>query len=163
MDASWTDERVTLLKRLYADGLSASQMAAQLGYVTRNAVVGKLHRLGIAKPPRGKPVPREKKEYKPREVIGVRPAMSGRPALPILALPDPDPDVIENIIPIGQRCGLLDLNESKCRWPLGTPGMIDFYFCGGAPLEGTPYCGYHCRVAYEPPKARHTREYRRRV
>ena len=54
MRMSWTDERVELLKKLWTDGLSASQIAAQLGGVTRNAVIGKVHRLnlsGRAKPP----------------------------------------------------------------------------------------------------------------
>lgn len=156
----WTDPRVELLKKLWADGLSASQIAAQLGGITRNAVVGKIHRMGIAAGTRTKPLPRPaRKTYSPAKVLGVRPAMNGKKACPILELPESECI----IVPLGQRCGLLDLTEQKCHWPLGTPGTIDFYFCGGAPLDGTPYCGYHCRVAYQPPSTRSTREYRRRV
>ena len=60
------------------------------------------------------------------------------------------PELIENIIPIGQRCTLLELNEGKCRWPIGDPGSTEFFFCGGKPLESLPYCGYHSRLAYQP-------------
>jgi GcrA cell cycle regulator len=62
----------------------------------------------------------------------------------------PEPEVIENIIPIGQRCSTLELREGKCRWPIGDPGTPDFFFCGGKTSEGLPYCGYHSRIAYQP-------------
>ena len=68
-----------------------------------------------------------------------------------------EPALIENIIPIGQRCSLLELNESKCRWPIGDPGSVEFFFCGGPPVEGLPYCNYHSRVAYQPATARRDR------
>jgi len=61
-----------------------------------------------------------------------------------------EPEVIENIIPIGQRCSILELTEDKCHWPIGDPKHADFYFCGGRPIKGFPYCGYHSRIAYQP-------------
>ncbi len=67
---------------------------------------------------------------------------------------EPEPELIENIIPLGQRCSLLELGEDKCRWPIGDPGAPEFFFCGGKPIEGLPYCGYHSRVAYQAPADR---------
>ena len=60
------------------------------------------------------------------------------------------PELVENIIPLGQRCSILELSEDKCHWPIGDPGTPDFFFCGGKTIEGLPYCGYHSRVAYQP-------------
>jgi GcrA cell cycle regulator len=151
----WTDERVELLKKLWTDGLSASQIAAELGGITRNAVIGKVHRLGLsgrAKSP-SSAAPRPRKPSAPGHMMRLsRPAMRGNTALATMyeADLDPAPELIENIIQIGQRCSLLELKDSKCRWPIGDPGTAEFFFCGGTPVEGLPYCGYHSRVAYQP-------------
>jgi GcrA cell cycle regulator len=151
----WTDERVELLKKLWTDGLSASQIAAELGGITRNAVIGKVHRLGLsgrAKSPSAS-APRPRKPRASGHMVRLaRPTMRGNTALaPVYeADVEPEPELIENIIPLGQRCSLLELNEAKCRWPIGDPGSTDFFFCGGKPVEGLPYCGYHSRVAYQP-------------
>src|SRR6201982_2043380 len=149
----WTDERVELLKTLWADGLSASQIAAELGGITRNAVIGKVHRLGLsgrAKSPSSS-APRARK---PRShMMRVQRAMSrGNTALALAYEMDqePEPELIENIIPIGQRRTLLELNEDTCRWPIGDPATTEFFFCGGKALEGLPYCSYHSRAAYSP-------------
>jgi len=63
---------------------------------------------------------------------------------------EPEPELIENIIPLGQRCSILELTEAKCHWPIGDPSSPDFFFCGGKTIEGLPYCGYHSRIAYQP-------------
>jgi GcrA cell cycle regulator len=158
----WTEERVELLKKLWTDGLSASQIAAELGGITRNAVIGKVHRLGLsgrAKSP-SSTAPRPRKPRAPGHMMRLaRPAMRGNTALAPMyeADIDSEPEQIENIIPLGQRCTLLELNEDKCRWPIGDPGTSEFFFCGGAPVDGAPYCGYHARVAYQPPAARRDR------
>ncbi|MCC7347871.1 MAG: GcrA cell cycle regulator, partial [Variibacter sp.] len=68
--------------------------------------------------------------------------------------PDPEPELIDNIIPIGQRCTILQLTEATCHWPIGDPGAPDFFFCGGRTQTSQPYCAYHCRVAYQPPQDR---------
>lgn len=152
---TWTDERVDLLKKLWTDGLSASQIAGELGGITRNAVIGKVHRLGLsgrAKSPTST-VPRPRKPRSTTHMLRVpRAAMRGNNALAALHDYDfePEPELIENVIPIGQRCSLLELSEGKCHWPIGDPGSADFFFCGGKPIEGLPYCGYHSRVAYQP-------------
>jgi GcrA cell cycle regulator len=158
---TWTEERVELLKKLWADGLSASQIAAELGGITRNAVIGKVHRLGLsgrAKSP-SSASPRPRKARQSHMLRVARPAMRGNTALAYAYEMDVDldPEPIENIIPIGQRRTLLQLTEATCRWPIGDPATQDFFFCGGKPVEGLPYCGYHSRVAYQPPAARRDR------
>ena len=152
---TWTDDRVELLKKLWADGLSASQIAGELGGITRNAVIGKVHRLGLsgrAKAPSSS-MPRQRKPRAPSMYRAPRPMMRGNTALAMPAYDyeaEPEPELLENIIPIGQRCTLLELDNEKCHWPIGDPGQPDFFFCGGKTGAGTPYCGYHARIAYQP-------------
>jgi len=158
-DMSWTEERVELLKKLWAEGLSASQIAGELGGITRNAVIGKVHRLGLSgrakAPSSSAPRPRKPRSASPMVRMS-RPAMRGntalaRHALPLYELdPEPEPEPLENIVPIGQRCSLLELSDAKCRWPIGDPGSADFFFCGGKPVGDLPYCAYHARIAYQP-------------
>jgi len=157
---SWTDERVELLKKLWADGLSASQIAGELGGITRNAVIGKVHRLGLSGRAKSasSSAPRVRK---PRShMLRVGRTMSRGNAALALAFemePEPEPELIENIIPIGQRRTLLELNEDTCRWPIGDPGSADFFFCGGQTVTSLPYCSYHSRVAYQPANVRRDR------
>src|SRR3981189_688510 len=162
LEMSWTDERVELLKKLWTDGLSASQIAAELGGITRNAVIGKVHRLGLsgrAKSP-SSTAPRPRKPRTSGHMMRLaRPSMRGNTALAPMYETDAaaEPELIENIIPLGQRCSLLELNDSKCRWPIGDPGTAEFFFCGGAPLESAPFCGFHPGAASKPPAARRDR------
>ncbi|MGZ5864761.1 MAG: GcrA family cell cycle regulator [Xanthobacteraceae bacterium] len=151
---SWTEERVELLKKLWTEGRSASQIANELGSVTRNAVIGKVHRLGLsgrAKSPSSS-VPRQRKPRTHSHMLRVRPQMRGNTALAYAHDVEVETEIelIENVIPIGQRCSLLELSDDKCRWPIGDPGSSEFFFCGGKPVEGAPYCGFHSRVAYQP-------------
>jgi GcrA cell cycle regulator len=154
---NWTDDRVELLKKLWSDGLSASQIAAELGGISRNSVIGKVHRLGLsgrAKSPSAS-VPRQRKPRSHGTLMRIaRPGIRGNTALaPLHSYEpelEPEPEVIENIIPIGQRCSILELTEGKCHWPIGDPSSSDFFFCGGKTIEGLPYCGYHSRIAYQP-------------
>jgi GcrA cell cycle regulator len=155
---SWTDERVEQLKKLWTDGLSASQIAAELGGVTRNAVIGKVHRLGLsgrAKSP-SSAAPRPRKPRQTHMLRVSRGSIRGNTALAYAYDLDveAEPEPIENIIPIGQRRTLLELNEETCRWPIGDPATQDFFFCGGKPISSLPYCAYHSRVAYQPPASR---------
>ena len=151
---SWTDERVELLRKLWNQGLSASQIAAELANgITRNAVIGKVHRLGLsgrAKSPSSS-APRARKPRSHMMRVS-RPMSRGNNALALAfeMEPEPEPELIENIIPIGQRRTLLELTEATCRWPIGDPASAEFFFCGGTPLTGLPYCSYHSRVAYQP-------------
>jgi GcrA cell cycle regulator len=154
---NWTDDRVELLKKLWSDGLSASQIAGELGGISRNSVIGKVHRLGLsgrAKSPSSS-VPRQRKPRAHGHMMRIaRPGIRGNTALATMRAYDAElesePALIENIIPLGQRCSILELTDSKCRWPIGDPSSTDFFFCGGKPIEGLPYCGYHSRIAYQP-------------
>jgi GcrA cell cycle regulator len=152
---TWSDDRVELLKKLWADGLSASQIAAELGGITRNAVIGKVHRLGLsgrAKSPSNS-TPRPRKARASTHMLRVaRPSMRGNTALAhdYDMEFEPEPEMLDNIIPLGQRRTILELNEDTCRWPIGDPGNADFFFCGGRPTAGMPYCAYHARIAYQP-------------
>jgi GcrA cell cycle regulator len=159
---SWTDERVETLKRLWAEGLSASQIATELGEITRNAVIGKVHRLGLsgrAKSPAASPPRPRKPRAAPHMLRVSRSSMRGNTALAHAYELDiaPEPECIDNVIPIGQRRSLLELTEDTCRWPIGDPGTPDFFFCGGAAVSSLPYCAYHARIAYQPPNLRRDR------
>jgi GcrA cell cycle regulator len=159
---TWTDERVETLKKLWTDGLSASQIAAELGGITRNAVIGKVHRLGLsgrAKSP-SSAAPRPRKARPHAHMLRVsRPQARGNTALAQAFEFDvePEPELIDNVIPLGQRRTLLELNEDTCRWPIGDPGNADFFFCGGPAITSLPYCAHHSRVAYQPANVRRDR------
>jgi GcrA cell cycle regulator len=143
--SSWTEERIDLLKRLWADGLSASQIAAELGGITRNAVIGKVTRLdlsGRASPakiirtPRG---PREQRTTQ-RRVPHSMFVGDDKPCLNVQSFE----------VPVEQRKSLLQLTAGVCKFPYGDPGSPDFYFCGGVSVNGEPYCSAHARIAYTP-------------
>ena len=152
---TWSDERVEQLKKLWEAGLSASQIAAELGNVTRNAVIGKVHRLGLsgrAKSPSSS-VPRPRKARPAQHIMRIsRPVSRGNTALAhaFEMEIEADPIAIDNVVPMSQRKTLLELTEDTCHWPVGDPGSADFYFCGGKSLTGLPYCGHHSRIAYQP-------------
>lgn len=155
---AWTEDRVAVLTKLWAEGLSASQIAAQLGGVTRNAVIGKVHRLGLsgrAKPSRPTarrvnktPKARVKtaavpKKPKPAKVA-VKPVVQAPPAPPLEAKP----------LPNGEFATILTIRDHMCKWPIGDPTASDFRFCGRKIKAGEPYCEAHCSVAYQPSRRR---------
>jgi GcrA cell cycle regulator len=159
----WTDERVELLKKLWADGLSASQIAAEMGGITRNAVISKVHRLGLsgrAKSP-SSASPRPRKARSSGHLLRTpRPSLrsdaetaNGHDVEPEPeSEPESESELIE--IPVEQRKTLLQLDEKTCRWPVGDPGDGDFFFCGGETARDLPYCVHHARVAYEAARDR---------
>jgi GcrA cell cycle regulator len=152
---TWSDDRVEQLKKLWENGLSASQIAAELGNVTRNAVIGKVHRLGLsgrAKSP-SSAAPRQRKARPAQHMMRVaRPVSRGNTALAHAyeVEMEPDPIAFDNVVPMSQRLTLLELNEATCHWPVGDPSSADFFFCGGKALGGLPYCAHHSRIAYQP-------------
>ncbi len=168
MQPQWTDERVELLKKRWADGLSASQIAAELGGVTRNAVIGKVHRLGLsgrAKPaassvsrmrakPAGQarrpaPVPQRPQSFGVRGnvALAAAPAVAPRPA----AAPRVAPlELVETTPLVCERVTIMELRENMCRWPLGDPSQQEFRFCGGRSTPGQTYCAHHAQIAYQP-------------
>ena len=158
---AWTDERVELLKKLWAEGLSASQIAARLGGVTRNAVIGKVHRLGLS----GRATssrsssPRPRRTHVPRAgrasslLFGTRGATALKPYYE--AEPDLAPAPLEElVIPLNERASIMTLKEAMCRWPIGDPGEPEFHFCGRKTCASLPYCEHHARMAYQPVQAR---------
>jgi GcrA cell cycle regulator len=159
---SWNDERVDALKKLWADGLSASQIAGRLGGVTRNAVIGKVHRLGLA----GRATTSRMKSHRPRVrtlqaakrgMMRARPPAAGNSPLKNLYMADTEPYVPpaeELVIPLNERKYIQTLTESCCRWPIGDPQQPDFHFCGKKKIPGLPYCEVHARRAFQPPQAR---------
>jgi GcrA cell cycle regulator len=159
---TWNDERVDALKKLWADGLSASQIAGRLGGVTRNAVIGKVHRLGLA----GRATTSRMKSHRPRVrtiqavkrgLMRSRPAGIANSPLKSLYLADVEPYVPpaeELVIPLNERRYIQTLTESCCRWPIGDPQQPDFHFCGKKKIPGLPYCEVHARRAFQPPQAR---------
>jgi GcrA cell cycle regulator len=140
--ATWTTERVVQLKRCIGAGLSCSQIAAEIG-VSRNAVIGKINRLGLSRP----------KVVVAREPAPKRSAWRPRPLTQHQILMDlpPGPLSLEEAayIPSGPRCSLLELSPGKCRWPISDPGTESFCFCGNGQVEGLPYCAGHARMAYK--------------
>jgi GcrA cell cycle regulator len=150
----WTDERVELLSKLWGEGLSASQIAAALGGgVTRNAVIGKVHRLGLsgrakAGTPAAQRPARPRSPAQPGPIA--EPAILASPAAGPTAAPELAPVLQEVAIPESKRVGILELRDSMCRWPLGDPSKPDFAFCGARAVTGLPYCGHHCQIAYQP-------------
>jgi GcrA cell cycle regulator len=145
--APWTDARVETLKSLWLDGLSATQVAAALGGVTRNAVIGKLHRLGVAG--RGAPAaPRTIRSSRPPAVRASRqltPARGRRAdARPATGVAHTSAVVVK-LAPLVHD--LVAVAPSACRWPIGDPRSQGFGFCGRPRTRGA-YCADHGACAY---------------
>jgi GcrA cell cycle regulator len=148
---TWTPERVEHLRSSVVNGLTCSQIAAQIG-VTRNAVIGKIHRLGLSpgRPPgAARPCPPRARQPRPPTQRRLLRLMwsEGAPVADTVA----EPAAVDSM----QPCSLLDLDRGKCRWPLNGPacdgGDGDFVFCGNAAVDGFSYCAGHARMAYRTP------------
>jgi GcrA cell cycle regulator len=170
---SWTDEIVEQLKQHWGEGKSASQIASLLGHgFSRNAVIGKVHRLGLAGRAKS-PSPAAPRPRQPRTLLaGPRPARPsavvpriarGATALAIApqALADTEAEAFESVVvPMSLRVTILELKESMCRWPLGDPTSPDFRYCG-SPANSGPYCPHHGALAYQPAQERRRERDRR--
>lgn len=149
----WTEERVALLRKLWAEGLSASQIAKQLGGVTRNAVIGKVHRLGLAgRATPSRPAKRPVRVARPRSIGPSAPRLRAISSLPTVVIPDLEPLKLED----GKAASVLTLNDTMCKYPIGDPAEAGFAFCGRAAACG-PYCQDHARLAYQPSQAKRRR------
>jgi len=169
---TWTDERVEQLKTLWIEGFSASQIASQLGGVTRNAVIGKIHRLGLSGRASVKPKTAAAASCKveatlPEKVrvkalakiskggsqVRATSAVSASAALAASQSPETEAEIDRksaDIIPMARYLTLPELDAHTCRWPIGDPQSPDFRFCGAPTEPGQVYCVSCARKAYEP-------------
>ena len=180
---SWTDDRVETLKRMWGEGQSASQIAKELGGVTRNAVIGKVHRLGLsnrtggaapkhapkaeprAKPSTAaKPEARVRAEVKPADkpILPMRKPIitAGQPLPPQPSANEISPEALASVREIekkSKKISLMDLTERTCKWPVGDPATDDFWFCGLPVQQDKPYCEAHVSVAFQPMSSRRDR------
>lgn len=184
-DMSWTDERVELLKKMWTEGQSASQIAKELGGITRNAVIGKVHRLGLsnrsgsaaeakpaAKPAKAKPAKAEAKAEAAAPAEDETPApaptpvrtkpvlVPGQPLPPQPSANEISPEALATVRAVekkSKKMSLMELTERTCKWPIGDPATQDFWFCGLAVQPGKPYCEAHVGVAFQPMSSRRDR------
>jgi len=144
---SWTEERVAQLRQLWGNGKSASEIAEILGGVSRNAVIGKAHRLELS----GRPSPIKRKDGEDEDE-GV--------ATTNVAAVEASPPAVQKVPakPVPERksggATILNLTERMCKWPIGDPRDKDFHFCGKASHGNFPYCIEHAQIAYQPPGKR---------
>lgn len=162
---SWTEQRKERAKKLWTDGLSASQIATDLGGVSRNAVIGALHRMGLTnKDRRARPAPVRRAPSAPRPRRVPSPhgnssrekiSVQGKGQIRILDNTSEPFECREaDVVPL--HIGIMALDDTTCRYPFGD-GTADapFSFCGHPPKPGSPYCAGHaaiCEVA--PPSQR---------
>ena len=139
---SWTDEKVAKLKELWGKGNTASQIAEIIGGISRNAVIGKAHRLNLSAKIKTRSVASnkniennlEEKDFKSRK---------GRKSRfrSLLIEKDFEPENPKQ---------LEELDENSCKWPIGHPDEKSFYFCGRSSLKDFSYCKLHLLYAYQP-------------
>jgi GcrA cell cycle regulator len=165
-EKGWTSLRVNVALGLFARGLSDAEIAAEIGQVSRNAVIGMRSRKGVFvgyctdRPPHrnanGVPAgePKERRAERRALARAARPkqfkAGGSRPA---------PPSIDDAAIPLEQRRSLLDLTDNCCRWPVGEPQQPGFFFCGAYvhqpdPNRPRPYCRSHMRLSIDPSRGR---------
>ena len=140
----WTPETVELLKSRVDAGLSCREIAREIG-VTRNAVAGKISRLKLSHP---KHTSAKHSEQKDSSKVR-RSRVFKRYQILMTLRTKPQPPAEELAIHDGHSCSLLELTQEKCRWPIGNPAAVDFWFCGNEAVVGLPYCAGHARIAYK--------------
>jgi GcrA cell cycle regulator len=147
---TWTPKRISELERLWATGASTAEIGRQLD-VTKNAVVGKVHRLGL--PGRPSPIKRETRAADRAPARQLRPEIrvpgdapvSDAVNSPVVAR-EAEARAKASVATATQP--VADLHAPPCQWPFGDPGNDDFHFCGSPSLSGRPYCPDHCARAY---------------
>ncbi len=152
---AWTEDRVETLSKLWAEGLSASQIATKLGGVTRNAVIGKVHRLGLSG--RAKPSNPSKATKRRAAARARTPRAPSAPRIPRVAAAAPPPLPPIEALPManGEFATILTITDHMCKWPIGDPSTSEFRFCGRkTPDKDEPYCTAHSRAAYQPSRRR---------
>lgn len=142
----WNEETIGRIRALWAEGLSTAEIGRRMG-ITKNAVVGKAHRLNL--PARPSPIRRVPGEKMPRRAVVKRVVGPTLPVLDSVArqpVPTPprQPVVLRPVPPQPRPTGRV----SACCWPLGEPGTPEFRFCGDPTVPAKPYCDEHAALAY---------------
>ena len=138
----WTSEKVEKLKELWSKGHTASQIAEALGDTTRNAVIGKAHRLNLeARAPSKQSTANKSREVKQASKRAPQ-SMSRKARFQSILL--------DKNFEAENPKALEELTEETCKWPIGHPNEEKFYFCGRKPEGEFPYCKLHVLYAFQP-------------
>lgn len=146
----WTDDRVAELRRLWGEGNTSGEIAAELGGVSRNAVCGKLYRLGLMTPRADRPK-RTERPRKARQRPYTPKRVSSGPAPKVAPIPLPEGAFTG---PAGAPAAIMAIGRATCRWPIGHPKDADFRFCGATAADGRCFCPHHAAIAYIPASKR---------
>jgi len=139
---SWNDEKVAKLKELWGKGNTASQIAEIIGGISRNAVIGKAHRLNLSSKIKTRNTPSNQNFQNNSEVDDAKQKKGRRSKFQSL--------IIEKDFEPENPKKLEELDESSCKWPVGHPEEASFYFCGRSSLKDFSYCKLHLLYAYQP-------------
>ena len=139
---SWNDEKVNKLKELWGKGNTASQIAEIIGGISRNAVIGKAHRLNLSAKIKTRSVTSSKDFENSKEQKDFKTKRDRKSRFKSLLLD-------KNFEPENPK-KLEGLGDKNCRWPIGHPNEENFYFCGRTSIEGFSYCKLHVLYAFQP-------------
>ena len=151
---AWTPDLIKELKRLWNKGLTTVEIGNRIG-MSKNAVVGKAHRLGLEGRP--SPIKRDKKkEHVVTHTTTKKVPVASKPKIVESSILPPEPvfevePIVEKVVPKKKKhkgVQLVDLKPNSCRWPEGDPKDPDFCFCGQECVPGKIYCEEHCAIAY---------------
>tara|TARA_B100001559_G_scaffold112614_1_gene94463 strand:- start:999 stop:1496 length:498 start_codon:yes stop_codon:yes gene_type:complete len=140
---SWTEEKVESLKKLWGSGKTASQIAEIIGGISRNAVIGKAHRLNLSAKIKTRTATSNKNFNESTNEKNIQAAKRGRKSK-FKSL------IIEKDFEPENPKQLEELDENSCKWPIGHPDEKSFYFCGRSSLKDFSYCKLHLLYAYQP-------------
>ena len=147
------------LRELLATGMSCGRIAKELSSwlgqaISRNAIIGRKTRMGLTTHKRIDTATKRAPRVRPKKRLFISKRSNSVPGFYEEKYVDNGPTTNDQEIPLAQRKTLLQLTSKTCRWPVGSPEEIDFFFCGAESAEGRPYCLSHCRVAFYLPRPR---------